>query len=133
MPHPILAQSYARELLKSEVIPRSIEVIPAACWREPWDSSNLYWARLADEKGYSPVMLNVLVPQLTHRMVENIFASDLEDWPAMLRAMRETGRRISAGEDCLGCVILLFCASWHGRRGAWSLNKGILLKKYILW
>ena len=25
---------------------------------ESWDSTNLYWARLADEMGYSPVMLN---------------------------------------------------------------------------
>jgi hypothetical protein len=52
----------------------------------------LYWARLADEMGYSPVMLNRFVPELTRRMVEKIFATDLEDWPAILRAMRETGQ-----------------------------------------
>ena len=65
---------------------------------ESWDSSNLYWARLADEKGYSPVMLNRLVPELTHRMVEKIFATDFEDWPAMLRAMRETGEEFRQGK-----------------------------------
>ena len=65
---------------------------------ETWDSSNLYWARLADEMGYSPVMLNRLVPELTHRMVEKIFASDFEDWPAMLRAMRETGEEFRQGK-----------------------------------
>jgi hypothetical protein len=58
----------------------------------------LYWARLADEKGYSAVTLNVLVPELTHRMVEKIFASDFEDWPAMLRAMRETGEEFKQGK-----------------------------------
>jgi len=58
---------------------------------ESWDSSNLYWARLADEQGYPPVALNQLVPELTRQMVEKIFASDLEDWPAILRALREAG------------------------------------------
>jgi len=53
---------------------------------------------LADEQGYSAVMLNVLVPQLTHRMVEKIFASDFEDWPAMFRAMRETGEEFRQGK-----------------------------------
>jgi hypothetical protein len=48
--------------------------------------------------GYSAVMLNALVPQLTHRMVEKIFASDFEDWPAMLRAMRETGEEFRQGK-----------------------------------
>ena len=65
---------------------------------ESWDSNNLYWARLADEKGYSPVMLNQLVPELTRRMVEKIFATDLEDWPALLRAARETGDEFRVGK-----------------------------------
>jgi hypothetical protein len=41
--------------------------------------------------GYSPVTLNHLAPELTLRMVTKIFATDLNDWPAILRAMRETG------------------------------------------
>jgi hypothetical protein len=65
---------------------------------ETWDSNNLYWARLADEKGYSPVMLNLLVPELTRRMVEKIFATDFEDWPALLRATRETGEEFRQGK-----------------------------------
>jgi len=43
-------------------------------------------------------MLNRLVPQLTRRMVEKIFATDFEDWPAMLRAMRETGEEFRRGK-----------------------------------
>jgi hypothetical protein len=65
---------------------------------ESWDSGNLYWARLADEVGYSPVALNRLVPELTRRMVEKIFATDFEDWPALLRAMRETGEEFRQGK-----------------------------------
>jgi hypothetical protein len=48
--------------------------------------------------GYSPVTLNRLVPQLTHRMIEKIFATDQEDWPAILRAMRETGDEFRQGK-----------------------------------
>jgi hypothetical protein len=97
VPHPILAQSYARELLNMKPFP-AFEGYSSRLLAETWDSSNLYWARLADEKGYPPVMLNRLVPELTHRMVEKIFASDFEDWPAMLRAMRETGEEFRQGK-----------------------------------
>jgi hypothetical protein len=64
---------------------------------ESWESSNLYWARLADEEGYSPVALNRLVPELTQQMIARIFATDFEDWPALLRAMRETGEDFRNG------------------------------------
>jgi hypothetical protein len=36
-------------------------------------------------------MLNLLVPELTRRMIMNIFATDLQDRPAVLRATRATG------------------------------------------
>jgi len=65
---------------------------------ESWDSSNLYWARLADEMGYSPAMLNRLVPELTRRMVGKIFATEFEDWQALLRAMREAGEELRQGK-----------------------------------
>jgi hypothetical protein len=97
VPHPILTQSYSRELLNLKPFP-AFEGYSSRLLAESWDSSNLYWARLADEKGYSPVMLNRLVPELTHRMVEKIFATDFEDWPAMLRAMRETGEEFRQGK-----------------------------------
>jgi hypothetical protein len=65
---------------------------------ESWESNNLYWARLADEMGYSPVMLNVLVPVLTRHMVANIFASNIDDWPALLRALEKTGDEFRQGK-----------------------------------
>lgn len=65
---------------------------------QSWESDNLYWARLADEKGYGPAMLNLLVPSLTRRMVVNIFATNIDDWPALSRAMRETGEEFRTGK-----------------------------------
>ncbi|HEV2522323.1 MAG TPA: hypothetical protein VGT24_08080 [Candidatus Acidoferrales bacterium] len=97
VPHPALAQSYGLELMNLKPIPTFLDY-SSRLLAESWDSSNLYWARLADEMGYSPVMLNRLVPELTRRMVEQTFASHLEDWPAVLRAMRETGEDFRKGK-----------------------------------
>ncbi|HYM07001.1 MAG TPA: hypothetical protein VEU11_10615 [Terriglobales bacterium] len=106
VPHPALAQSYSRELLNVKPFPAFMGY-SSRLLAESWDSNNLYWARLADELGYSPAMLNRLVPELTHRMVEKIFATDFEDWPAMLRAMRETGDEFRRGKiDALPKVAL---------------------------
>ena len=98
VPHPALAQSYGLELMSMKPIPTFL-YYSSRLMAESWDSGNLYWGRLADEMGYAPVMLNVLVPQLTRRMVEQTFASHLEDWSAVLRAMRVDRRRIPAGQD----------------------------------
>ena len=97
VPHPALAQSYARELLNVKPFP-SFLGYSSRLLAESWDSNNLYWARLADEMNYSPVMLNRLVPELTRRMVERTFATHLEDWTAVLRAMRETGDEFRQGK-----------------------------------
>jgi hypothetical protein len=106
VPHPILAQSYARELLNVKPFP-AFEGHSNRLLAETWDSSNLYWARLADEKGYSPVMLHTLIPELTRRMVEKVFASDFEDWPALLRAMQETGDEFRQGKIVLTPVAVV--------------------------
>ena len=97
MPHPALAQTYARELLNVKPFP-AIMGYSSRLMAESWESNNLYWARLTDELGYSPVMLNRLVPELTHRMIEKIFATHFEDWPAVLRAMKQTGEEFRQGK-----------------------------------
>ncbi|HEY4046790.1 MAG TPA: hypothetical protein VGM27_07990 [Acidobacteriaceae bacterium] len=97
VPHPILAQSYASELLSVKPFP-AFAGYSSRLFGESWDSSNIYWARLADEMAYSPVMLNRLVPQLTRSMIAKIFATDLEDWPAVLRAMQQTGEDLRRGK-----------------------------------
>jgi hypothetical protein len=97
VPHRVLAESYACDLLNLPTFPVFMGYA-SRLFAETWDSNNLYWARLADEKGYSPVMLNRLIPELTRRMVEKIFATDFEDWPALLRAARETGDEFRQGK-----------------------------------
>jgi hypothetical protein len=96
-PHPTLARSYSSEFLNLKQLP-AFGGYSSRLFGESWESSNFYWARLADEMGYPPVMLNSLVPELTRRMTGKIFATDLEDWPALLRAMRETGEEFKQGK-----------------------------------
>jgi len=100
VPHPVMAQNYGLELLNVLPMP-PFSGYANRFLAESWDSPNLYWARLADERGYSPVVLNRLVPELTRRMVEKVFATDFEDWPALLRAMHETGEEVRQGKIAL--------------------------------
>ncbi len=100
VPHPVLARTYGRELLNLAPFPM-FQGYSSRLLAETWDSTNLYWARLADEMGYAPVALNRLAPELTVRMVTKIFATDLNDWPALLRAMRETGEEFRQGKLAL--------------------------------
>lgn len=98
VPHPVLTYSYSRELLNLSPFP-SFMGNANRLFVESWDSTNLYWARLADERGLSPVMLNRLVPELTRRMVEKIFGTDpMEDWPALVRATKQTGEEFLQGK-----------------------------------
>lgn len=96
-PHPSMAQNYGLELLNVVPMP-PFSGDSSRFLAESWDSPNLYWARLVDEKGYPPVVLNQLVPELTRLMVQKIFATDLEDWPALLRALHETGKAFQDGK-----------------------------------
>ncbi len=102
-PHPTLADSDACALLVSEPFPVS-GGYGSRLFGESWESNNLYWARLADEKGYPPVMLNVLIPALTRQMVANISATSIDDWPALLRAMRQTGEEFREGKITIHTV-----------------------------
>lgn len=97
VPHPVMARSYAPVLLYVKPFP-SFGGESSRLFGESWESNNLYWARLVDEKGYSPATLNHLVPELTRRMTAKIFATDLEDWPALQRAMQETGEEFRQGK-----------------------------------
>ena len=99
-PHPAFTRSYARGLLNVKPMP-FFGGYSSRLFGESWDSGNLYWARLTDEMGYSPVMMNYLVPELTRHMIIKIFATDLEDWPALLRAMQETGDEFRQGKISL--------------------------------
>ena len=97
VPHPVLVITNSCTLLNMKPI-SAFGGNASRLLAESWESNNLYWARLADEMGYSPVMLNVLVPTLTRHMVSNIFASNIDDWPALLRAMEVTGDEFRHGK-----------------------------------
>jgi hypothetical protein len=97
VPHPTLTFSSSCSLFNLKPLPL-YGGHAGGLLSESWESNNLYWARLADEGGYPPVMLNLLVPALTRRMVVNIFASNVDDWPALFRAMRETGAEFRDGK-----------------------------------
>jgi hypothetical protein len=106
VPHPALVLTNSRALLNMKP-PSAFGGNASRLLAESWESNNLYWARLADEKGYSPVMLNLLIPALTRHMIANIFASNIDDWPALLRAMEETGNEFRQGKIGLEAVIAI--------------------------
>ena len=94
-PKPTLANSYRQELLNLRTFP-TLMGYSSRIMAESWESNLLYWAELADEIGATPGQLNLLVPEWTQKVVERIFASHLEDWPALLRSLRTVGDEIRA-------------------------------------
>jgi hypothetical protein len=65
---------------------------------ESWESNQLNWAEVGDEMGVAPSRLTLLVPEWTQLTVERIFASHLEDWPALLRSLRSVGDDARTGK-----------------------------------
>ncbi len=94
-PKPTLANSYEPELLNLRTFP-TLMGYSSRILAESWESNTLYWAALADELAVRPAELNVRIPDWTRRLVENIFASHLEDWPAVLKSLRLVGDDVRA-------------------------------------
>ena len=92
-PKPTLANSYRPELLGLRTFP-TLMGYSSRIMAESWESNTLYWASLADELHLAPSELNVRIPQWTQQVVERIFASHLEDWPAVLRSLRLVGENV---------------------------------------
>ncbi|MDQ1472125.1 MAG: hypothetical protein QOJ99_3605 [Bryobacterales bacterium] len=89
-PKPTLANSYRSELLNIKTFP-TLMGYSSRIMAESWESNLLYWAEVGDEIGVKPAQMNVLVPDWTQKVVERIFASHLEDWPALLKSLRSVG------------------------------------------
>jgi len=89
-PKPMLANSYSPELLNLRTFP-TLMGYSSRILAESWESNLLYYAALADQLYLQPAQLNVLVPEWTRSTVERIFATHLEDWPALLRSLRLVG------------------------------------------
>jgi hypothetical protein len=94
-PKPTLANSYQPELLNLRTFP-TLMGYSSRIMAESWESNTLYWVELADEMHVAPSQLNVRIPEWTQQLVERIFASHLEDWPAVLRSLRMVGDDVRA-------------------------------------
>ena len=94
-PKPTLSNSYEPELLNLRTFP-TLMGYSSRIMAESWESNSLYWAALADELSVSPTQLNVRIPEWTRKLVEQIFASHLEDWPAVLKSLRFVGDDVRA-------------------------------------
>ncbi|HEV2689083.1 MAG TPA: hypothetical protein VGV35_11025, partial [Bryobacteraceae bacterium] len=89
-PKPTLANSYSPELLNLRTFP-TLMGYSSRILAESWESNLLFYGALADQLYLPPAQLNVLVPVWTRETVERIFATHLEDWPALLRSLRLVG------------------------------------------
>ncbi|MBI2690189.1 MAG: hypothetical protein HYX27_28110 [Acidobacteria bacterium] len=92
---PTLTNSYSPELLNIRTFP-TLMGYSSRIMAESWESSLLYFASVADSAYMMPSQLNVAVPEWTKFTVEKIFATHLEDWPALLRSMRQVGEEVRA-------------------------------------
>jgi len=95
-PKPTLANSYEPDLMNLRTFP-ALMGYSSRIMAESWESNTLYWAALADELNMSPSDLNVRIPEWTQKLVEQIFASHLEDWPALLKSLRHVGDEVRKG------------------------------------
>jgi hypothetical protein len=89
-PKPTLSHSYRPTLLYLRTFP-ALMGYSSRILAESWESNTLYWAEVADETYTTPSQLNVRIPEWTEKLVEHIFASHLEDWPAVLRSLHTVG------------------------------------------
>jgi hypothetical protein len=89
-PKPTLANTYGLELLNIRTFP-TLMGYSSRILAESWESNLLYYAALADQIHAQPAQMNVLVPSWTQQTIEHIFATHLEDWPALLRSLRLVG------------------------------------------
>jgi hypothetical protein len=92
-PKPLLTSSYRPELLFLRTFP-TLMGYSSRVLAETWESNTLYWAAVADSVHLQPAELNVLIPEWTGRAVEKIFAGNLDDWPAVLRSVRQVGDEV---------------------------------------
>lgn len=92
-PKPTLANSFEPELLNLRAFP-TLMGYSSRIMAESWESNLLYYGALADEIHLAPAELNLMVPEWTQRTVERIFATHLEDWPALLRSLRLVGDEV---------------------------------------
>lgn len=88
-PKPTLTHSFQPRLLYLRTFP-ALMGFSSRILAESWESNNLYYAALADEAGVPLEQLETTVRDWNRAAIENIFATHLEDWPALIRSLRTT-------------------------------------------
>ena len=88
-PKPTLTHSYKPALLYVRTFP-ALMGFSSRILAETWESNNLYYAALADEAGVPASELDTYVPEWNRSAIENIYAANLEDWPALIRSLYVT-------------------------------------------
>lgn len=97
-PKPTLTHSYRPGLLYLRTFP-ALMGYSSRILAESWESDNLFFAALADETGVPVQHLDAYVPEWNRSAIENIFATHLEDWPAILRSLHVVGRDVRQHES----------------------------------
>ena len=92
-PKPTLTHSFQPGLLNLRTFP-ALMGYSSRILAESWESNNLYYAALADEAGVPVDQLDAYVPEWNRATIENIFATHLEDWPALLRSLHTVGNTV---------------------------------------
>jgi len=85
-PKPILLHSYRPQLLNLRIFP-ALMGYSSRILAETWESNSLFYAALAAETGVPVNQLDAYVPAWNRAAIENIFATHLEDWPALIRSL----------------------------------------------
>ncbi len=97
-PKPTLTHSYRPGLLYLRTFP-ALMGYSSRILAETWESNNLYYAALAEEAGIPVSQLDAYVPEWNKAVVENIFATHLEDWPALLRSLHAVAGSVMQREN----------------------------------
>jgi hypothetical protein len=89
-PKPTLTHSFDPSLLYLRTFP-ALMGFSSRILAESWESNNLFYAALAYQAGVPANVLDNYVPEWNRAAIENIFATHLEDWPALLRSLDTLG------------------------------------------
>jgi hypothetical protein len=100
-PKPTLTHSYQPCLLHLRTFP-ALMGYSSRILAETWESNNFFYASLADRVGIPVDRLDAYVPEWNRATVENIFATHLEDWPALLRSLHTVGERVLQHDQTAG-------------------------------
>lgn len=97
-PKPTLMHSYQPCLLHLRTFP-ALMGYSSRILAETWEANNLSYAALADERGVPIDRLDTYIPEWNRSTIENIFATHLEDWPALVRSLNTVAENVRQGSQ----------------------------------